>query len=391
MLIVVVTAVSLFVLAAVFLGLFFLPGLLHWLRLWQIWQRLQRLDGRNHPSELRKIFAADPEISHVWKEYSDSLHKVREEWDGQPKIIGYRSTVPAETYFNTQSVVDSRLGTEFFKHLPGIFTGIGIIGTFFGLIDGLEKFNPSDPEKMQEGLKALTKSVGDAFNVSAAAISLAMIVTFLEKLLLSSLYRITDEICNFIDAQFESGAGEEYLARLVKASEESANQSKILKDALIHDLKNILRELTITQIKVTREYNVQLLDHQKEFIRQQIEATEKSGTGISHSIDRSLQVNLKSSLDALTVAVSSHQSQGVTTDMLGEVMSGFGNRISETLEKMNTRQEIINAQHQAFIENLRHRVAVQTEAHQRLQTSLGDLTPTTSTPTSVAASERSKA
>jgi hypothetical protein len=378
MLIVVVTAVSLFVLAAVFLGLFFLPGVLHWLRLWQIWQQLKKIEGRTHPGELRKIFSADSEIAHIWKEYADSLHKVREDWDGQPKIVGYRATVPAEVYFNTQAVIDSRLGTEFFKHLPGIFTGIGIIGTFFGLIDGLEKFNPGDPEKMQEGLKALTKSVGDAFNVSAAAISIAMIVTFLEKLLLSSLYRITDEIANFIDAQFESGAGEEYLARLVKASEDSAHQSKILKDALIHDLKNILRELTITQIKVTREYNVQLLDHQKEFIRQQIEATEKSGTGISHSIDRSLQVNLKHSLDALTVAVSSQQSQGgVTTEMLSDVMSGFGQRISETLEKMNARQEIINAQHQAFIENLRHRVAVQTEAHQRLQTSLGDLGPAT--------------
>ncbi|MEX8503012.1 MAG: tellurium resistance protein TerC, partial [Leptothrix ochracea] len=72
MLIVVVTAVSLFVLAAVFLGLFFLPGVLHWLRLWQIWQQLKKIEGRTHPGELRKIFSADAEMAHIWKEYADS-------------------------------------------------------------------------------------------------------------------------------------------------------------------------------------------------------------------------------------------------------------------------------------------------------------------------------
>ena len=44
--------------------------------------------------------------------------------------------MPAEMYFNGQSVVDGRLRAEFFKHLPGLLTGIGIIGTFTGLIGG---------------------------------------------------------------------------------------------------------------------------------------------------------------------------------------------------------------------------------------------------------------
>ena len=48
--------------------------------------------------------------------------------------------MPAEAYFNSQYVVDSRLRTEFFRHLPGIFTGVGIIGTFSGLITGLRQF-----------------------------------------------------------------------------------------------------------------------------------------------------------------------------------------------------------------------------------------------------------
>ena len=35
-------------------------------------------------------------------------------------------------------MVDAPLRTEFYKHLPGILTGLGIIGTFSGLIIGLQ-------------------------------------------------------------------------------------------------------------------------------------------------------------------------------------------------------------------------------------------------------------
>ena len=74
--------------------------------------------------------------------------------------------------------------------------------------------------------------VYDAFLVSALAIALAMLVTFIEKLVLVALYRRVQSLTQSIDERYKSGVGEEYLARLVTASEESATQSKILKDAL---------------------------------------------------------------------------------------------------------------------------------------------------------------
>lgn len=64
---------------------------------------------------------------------------------------GIRSTVPAEAIFSPQSLVDARLHVEFFKHLPGI------IGTFYGLINGIQHFDSSllakaktDPTQMDK-------------------------------------------------------------------------------------------------------------------------------------------------------------------------------------------------------------------------------------------------
>ena len=76
-----------------------------------------------------------------------------------------------------------------------------------------------------------------------------MVVTLIEKLLISRLYSNVEELCQEIDASFESGAGEEYLSRLVKSSESAEKEAKILKDALVTELKHVLESLTNRQIQ----------------------------------------------------------------------------------------------------------------------------------------------
>ena len=133
-----------------------------------------------------------------------------------------------------QALVDSPLRTDYFKHLPGILTGLGIIGTFAGLIRGLNHFDVSlQANEMQGSLGNLINAVGHAFYVSAAAICLAILFTLLEKLLLNRCYDRVDEIQNAIDGLFHAGVGEEYLERLVKASETATTQALQIKDALV--------------------------------------------------------------------------------------------------------------------------------------------------------------
>jgi hypothetical protein len=221
-----------------------------------------------------------------------------------------RSTIPASAYFSAEYLVDSRLRTEFFKHLPGIFTGIGIIGTFTGLIEGLRRFQVSEnAATVRTSLESLMHSVGEAFLISAAAIGAAMLVTLIEKMILASLYRKAEEIAHAIDAQFNSGAGEEYLARLVTASEASASQSKILKDALVKELGDILRELTAAQLAANRDENKAL------------------GGVIASSIENSLKTPLERIAE--TVKTASSDQSATAVQMLNDVMISFSQRLND--------------------------------------------------------------
>jgi len=258
------------------------------------------------------FFERDKAIKHLWLEFQKTLHEQKElnTTTGKMETVAMRPTVPAEMFFNTQALVDNRLRTEFFKHLPGIFTGVGIIGTFMGLIQGLQAFQVSEaPNVVRQSLNGLLHGVWLAFLVSALAISMAMVVTLIEKLLLASLYRKVEELNQAIDSQLQSGAGEEYLSRLVQASEESATQTKILKDALVSDLKQVLSELTERQIAAMNTGNAAL------------------GQVIGQHIEASLQKPLEEIARA-TGGLREDQGSAVTK-LLTDVMAGFSQRLQD--------------------------------------------------------------
>ncbi|ALA59739.1 anti-phage ZorAB system protein ZorA [Nitrospira moscoviensis] len=245
-----------------FLTLFLLPGLRQALRLRRLIAGLHALENK-HAAGLDSLFHDDKVLKHLWSEFKETLHAQKElnPCSGQFEVVAERSTIPAQAFFSTETLVDTVIRTEFFKHLPGILTGLGIIGTFFGLIHGLKAFEVSDnPAIAKQSLNALLQGVHEAFLVSAAAICLAMLVTFVEKWLITALHKRVETICQLLDGMFQAGAGEEYLSRLVQASEASAKEAKQLKQSLVGDLKQILEDLTEKQITANSLNSNQIAD-----------------------------------------------------------------------------------------------------------------------------------
>jgi hypothetical protein len=106
----------------------------------------------------------------------------------------------ARSFFDLHALTHARLRLDLFQNLPGVFTGIGIIGTFSGLILGLRSFRiAQDPAVVQKSLELLLAGVWEAFLVSALAIALAIAVTLAEKLLMASLARRAEALAIGLD------------------------------------------------------------------------------------------------------------------------------------------------------------------------------------------------
>jgi len=294
------------------------------------------------PEEAEAVLKWSP-FKHLWSEYKDTLHVLRVAGSGSTVYTEVRATMPAEAFFTRDVLVDGRLFDEFTRHIPGVLTGLGIIGTFAGLLSGLSKFDPSTSTSAISGLTPLMGGVTHAFVVSALAIGCAMLVTFVSRLALAYLYRLVDELTQGIDSLYRTGAGEEYLSRLVQASEKSEAHAAQLKEALVEDMTRMMTNLVEMQIKAQAESNLAL--------GQQI------GGVIADSLAapmRTIAEGIKTTTDGNNEAVSG---------MLESMLSGFMAKLEDTF----------GGQMRGINEQMANSMGAMTSVQQSLQQLLGDI------------------
>jgi hypothetical protein len=313
------------VLALAFLVRFVVPALVLQTRLRRAIQNLDRL-GSPSPEVIAAEVMNTPQLAHLWREYAQTLHRQQGQ-SGEGKGEHIRATAMAGEFFTPVALVDTPLKTEFYRHLPGILTGIGIIGTFAGLIAGLSHFEVnSDTDTVRLSLKNLIQGVGHAFQVSALAITLAMIATWVEKSLVTLAYRQAARLAERIDSLFESGVEEEYLSRLVAASEHSARQAGELQQALTGGLQKSLGTLLAEQQAAQKA--------QAEALRQVMqEMATNLGNTLGKSVAEAVGQTLREPLSRMAAAVENAvdkatTSQGeVTARTLEPLLTAFANRM----------------------------------------------------------------
>ncbi|WP_039031303.1 type I Zorya anti-phage system protein ZorA1 [Leclercia adecarboxylata] len=285
---------------------------------------------KNEPEDqlqhLQNLFV-QPELKHAWNEFAESLHPQHELVGSEEKIVKIRATAPSASYFSEQQLVDIPLNTEFFKHLPGILTGVGIIGTFYGLMIGLNHFDPSTPEQVASSVNNLLHDVLYAFLGSAVAIFASIVVTWLEKFSLAKCYKYLEKFTASIDKLYVSGVGEEYLASLVKSSNESATQARHLKESLVTDLRDMLLHLAESQ-KVENERLANTLSN----------TYRESGAQFADQVSGAIENSLKSPLDKIAGAVqtASGDQSGMVQNMLQDVLTAFMAKLDTTFGQQFT-------------------------------------------------------
>lgn len=416
---VIVISVLLLVVSGAFVRKFIFPARVLGRQLDEAIRKLEAIqseDGGHHFTDVERVASeamVNERLKHCWSEFRETLHPQKAVNSmGQEEVARWRATALAETFFTDQALVETPLKTEFYKHVPGILTGIGIIGTFSGLIFGLIHFEVStNADAVRRSLAGLIQNVGHAFIVSASAITLAMLFTWIEKSLVTARFRQVEKVCRLLDSMFDAGAGEEYLSRLVEASETSATQSTQLKESLVADLKEILSEMTQRQVDAMSLNNRQLsetmvqtfTDSLKEPMERISTAVEKVGGNQGEAVNRLLTDVLSSftsqmremfggqlqgmndvlqqtSLTIKEAASKFDQLAGGMQDAGKNAVEEMAKRLDEALISLEQRQKDMNATTSEFIEAIRSQVSdTQQQTADKLTAMLGELGTQTST------------
>lgn len=280
-------------------------------------------------SSLNSLLSENSTLKHAWENYKNSLHDTREEVDGEFQIISSRSTVSSDMFFSQIAIIDTPLKVDFYKHIPGIITGVGIIATFLGLLFGLLAFDPAgDPAKVQSSLALLLGGVGEAFMASGLAILIAMLITWKEKFWLRECYEKLEQLTTAIDLKFEPDeTSEEYLSQLLKSSQANETNARQLKDSLVNDLKTMMTNLIDENKK-----------NQLAFTAQLTESYSKTSKDMADQIGQSISDNLQAPLEKIASSVqqvSGDQSSAVQ-ELMTDVLTAFMTKLESTFGSQMT-------------------------------------------------------
>lgn len=207
-------------------------------------------------SHLDSILENNQTLQHSWHEFKEGLVCEIEEFEmnGVKKNVRvYKNAIEAEQFFNFDSVVINSerwiFGIKFgmFDSVPNILTGLGIFGTFVGIVVGLPATLQGDiAQHMEEFIRGMRV----AFGTSILGLLFSLIFTFIDKWIHDHLEQCINKISSDIDFLFIRKSQQEYLHTIAKEVKSNSEAIAHMSDGIGQKVAQGFQSLGIDSVQV---------------------------------------------------------------------------------------------------------------------------------------------
>ena len=174
--------------------------------------------------QLKEKFDRKGELTEAWREFEDSL--ITQSYN---EIQIVYKTDEASFFFSEERLLDQHLNLRFWNSVPALLVGLGILGTFVGLVWGLIPFSNVDfanTDQIREAIKELLSGVSTAFVTSVWGMLASILFNGLEKCGIGRVSRAIADVQRALDRIFTLTRAEEIA---MHQQEELAQQTAALK------------------------------------------------------------------------------------------------------------------------------------------------------------------
>ena len=202
-----------------------------------------QVNRHGHPAKpeilphLKTAFDCNSELSEVWQEFQNSLI-IRRPKENQEEIV-YK-TDEASLFFSEERLLGQYMNLRFWNSVPALLVGLGILGTFVGLVGGLVPFsgiNFEETGEIRSAIEGLLSGVSTAFVTSVWGMLLSLLFNWIEKSCIGWVSRKIAVLQRGLDQLFTLTTQEEIAFR---QEDELAQQTQALK-AFSTDLANEIK------------------------------------------------------------------------------------------------------------------------------------------------------
>ena len=159
-----------------------------------------------------------------------------------------RRTVEAAEVFRESALAPGFVTSRFILALPGILTGLGVLGTFVGLALGLGSLDLKTTESIENGVKPLIQSFAAAFSSSVWGVMASLLFSAWEKVCEGFTISRIQKMQIRVDALYPRYVPEEAMSELERASRGTEEVLKGLAVAIGAEMQEAIGRLG-TEIK----------------------------------------------------------------------------------------------------------------------------------------------
>ena len=122
--------------------------------------------------------------------------------NGEEKKI-YYYTNDISYYFDEDNIIYKNIAEKTITHITQALTGVGIFGTFMGIVKGVSKLNMTNSDTMKTGIETLLSGVKVSFNTSLYGILFSVILIFAFKIVIDIVMKKSNDFCDLVNKHIE--------------------------------------------------------------------------------------------------------------------------------------------------------------------------------------------
>lgn len=305
---------------------------------WKIFQYAKELARIRNAQDLVAAVKASNLLKQLWTAFEKTLTTVGDKT---------YSTIDAAEFFNPQSLTRG-MNMTFWQSYGGIFTGLGILGTFMGLTAGLSgvDMTSGDIEALKSGIAKLLSGVESAFVTSLVGIGCAILYSVAHHLLMKNFQDNVRRLADNLDEKFPRRSAEDWLGDIDNTTAnhfaEAQSQSETLKtidNTTANHFAEAQEQTTVLKNigeQVTQAIHNALDEKLAEYVESICAAIDNLGAGGESKIGEIFSERVGDKMDRFSAALDKFSDKAETIMANAQEVSQIMNeRLLDTLEKLD--------------------------------------------------------
>jgi len=293
-----------------------------------LWRFLSRGSGLkkhieglvSHTKDKKKLSKENTLIRN-WKQYRHTFIDAKD-----------KTAEEASTFFDEEAVIGSWMNLRYWKAVPSLLVGVGILGTFVGLTFGISSFETDSVDDVRTSIEMLLSGMGTAFISSIFGMGLSICFNVIEKWRFGMLGQQVRVLCGELDSQYllteadrRALQREDEKALLKELFAYEDNGEDILPAHVFRDMRREAREQTQT----LKSFSGDLADG----IMLSTMTIESLGGQLGEAFQAAMKRQLTPTMEGMQEAVDELRSEKAASNE--EMVQNVVDRLSKTLEDIS--------------------------------------------------------